>query len=211
MDDQLKQLYDILPNCSCDDFKSAVKKIQSMADDENFLDACLLRAAGHGRLDIISLIYEEFDHPYMGREECFPNCAGETPLLLAAGRGDEKIVKYLLKHKANPFAVDSHGCNAAINAIASGNVELARFLIEDCLGVFRHRRPDRFQSRPDAPHCHAGICIRTQKPSRNFAGRPDHLYRAETGPDRTHRRFLPLLRREPGLFGRDCRCRQSAA
>ncbi len=133
MDDQLKQLYDILPNCSCDDFKSAVKKIQSMADDENFLDACLLRAAGHGRLDIISLIYEEFDHPYMGREECFPNCAGETPLLLAAGRGDEKIVKYLLEHKANPFAVDSHGCNAAINAIASGNVELARFLIEDCL------------------------------------------------------------------------------
>ena len=133
MDDQLKQLYDILPNCSCDDFKSAVKKIQSMADDENFLDACLLRAAGHGRLDIISLIYEEFDHPYMGREECFPNCAGETPLLLAAGRGDEKIVKYLLEHKANPFAVDSHGCNAAINAIASGNVELARCLIEDCL------------------------------------------------------------------------------
>ena len=132
MDDQLKQLYDILPNCSCDDFKSAVKKIQSMADDENFLDACLLRAADYERLDIISLIYEDFDHPYMGREECFPNCASETPLLLAARRGNFEIVKYLLEHKANPFAVDSHGCNAAMNAIASGNVELAKFLIEDC-------------------------------------------------------------------------------
>lgn len=132
MNDQLKHLYDILPSCTCKEFKSAVGKIQSMTDNEEFLDKCLMQAADHGRLDIIKMIYEEFDHHYSAKEECFPYCAGDTPMLHAADRGNEQIVKYLLEHKANPFAVDSHGANAAINAIASGNVELAKFLIEEC-------------------------------------------------------------------------------
>lgn len=109
-----------------------INQVLQDSRNEDILDTFLLKSSYCERLDIIKVIYEEFNHPFMGKEECFPNCAGETPLLLAAHRGNLEIVKYLLEHKANPFAVDSHGCNAAMNAVASGNVELAKFLIEDC-------------------------------------------------------------------------------
>ena len=133
MNNFIKELNINLSSCLLDEFISAAKKCLQNGEDEDVLDICLLKAALCERLDVIKVIYEEFGHPYMGDEECFPNCAGDTPLLLAAHRGNLEIVKYLLEHNANPFAVDSHGCNAAINAIASGNVELAKFLIEDCL------------------------------------------------------------------------------
>lgn len=115
------------------DINVTIRNILQHHENEDILDTLLLQAADCERLDIIKVIYEEFGHPYMGDEECFPNCAGDTPLLLAAHRGNFEIVKYLLEHKANPFAVAPHGCNAAINAIASGNVKLAKFLIEDYL------------------------------------------------------------------------------
>ncbi|MBR2427288.1 MAG: ankyrin repeat domain-containing protein [Lentisphaeria bacterium] len=122
-----------LSSCSLDEFSSAARKYLQDAGDEDILDICLLKSAVRGRLDIIKVIYEKFDHPYMGDEECYPNRAGDTPLLLAADQGNFEIVEYLLEHNANPFAVSYHGCNVAINAISSGNVELAKFLIEDCL------------------------------------------------------------------------------
>ena len=133
MNDVIEKLNINFSSCSLNEFMSAAKKCLQDGEDEDILDSCLLKSADCERLDIIKVIYEEFGHPYMGDEECFPNCAGNTPLLLAAHRGNFEIVKYLLEHKANPFAVDTHGCNAAINAIASGNVKLAKFLIEDCL------------------------------------------------------------------------------
>ena len=131
--DFIEELNIHVSTCSLDEFTAAAKKHLQDTEDEDILDVCLLTSTFFERFDIIKVIYEEFDHPYMGKEECFPNCAGDTPLLLAAHKGNFEIVKYLLEHNANPFAVNFHGCNAVINAIASGNVELAKFLIEECL------------------------------------------------------------------------------
>lgn len=114
-------------------FRSKIREIQQTGEDEEiYLDPCLLVAGQFGNLEIIRIVYEEFGHPYMGVEECYPNCAGETPFLLACAGGHIATAKYLLEHGTNPFAVDAHGCNAVFNAVCSGNVELTRFLIETC-------------------------------------------------------------------------------
>ncbi|MBQ9088134.1 MAG: ankyrin repeat domain-containing protein [Lentisphaeria bacterium] len=127
----MDELHTLIKNSSVAVFKQHITNIKQ-DDLDKFLDSCLLISAALGRLDIIKVIYEEFNHYYSGDEECYPNCTGKTPLLRAAENGFTDIVKYLLEHDANPFAVDSHGCNAAMNAIMSGNVELAQFLIKDC-------------------------------------------------------------------------------
>ncbi|MDD4539272.1 MAG: ankyrin repeat domain-containing protein [Lentisphaeria bacterium] len=95
------------------------------------MDNCMLDAAELGFLDIIKFLHQDaklakvepLDYPY-GPED--------TPLLYAAAAGATDVVKYLLQAGANPFALDETGVNLAQNAINSGNVELAKYLIEDC-------------------------------------------------------------------------------
>ncbi|NMA46881.1 MAG: ankyrin repeat domain-containing protein [Lentisphaerae bacterium] len=97
----------------------------------DLMDCCMLDAAEMGYLDIIKFLHQEaklarvepLDYPY-GPED--------TPLLYAAAAGATDVVKYLLQAGANPFALDETGVNLAQNAINSGNVELAKYLIEDC-------------------------------------------------------------------------------
>lgn len=97
----------------------------------DLMDCCMLDAAEQGSLNIIKFLHQEaklarvepLDYPY-GPED--------TPLLYAAAAGAMDVVKYLLNAGANPFALDETGVNLAQNAINSGNVELAKYLIEDC-------------------------------------------------------------------------------
>jgi len=108
--------------------KTTDKDADALAD---LMDCCMLDAAELGFLDIIKFLHQEaklakvepLDYPY-GPED--------TPLLYAAAAGATDVVKYLLQAGANPFALDETGVNLAQNAINSGNVELAKYLIEDC-------------------------------------------------------------------------------
>ncbi|MDQ0290883.1 ankyrin repeat domain-containing protein [Oligosphaera ethanolica] len=108
--------------------KTPAKTTDALAD---LMDCCMLDAAEQGSLNIIKFLHQEaklarvdpLDYPY-GPED--------TPLLYAAAAGATNVVKYLLQAGANPFALDDTGVNLAQNAINSGNVELAKYLIEDC-------------------------------------------------------------------------------
>lgn len=100
-------------------------------DNEDVLDSCMLLAARNGNLEFIEFIYENCEHPFTG-DPPYPFGACNTPLLEAARHGQIDVVKYLLLHEANSFAVDRHGANAVFNAILSGNIELVQFLIEEC-------------------------------------------------------------------------------
>lgn len=97
----------------------------------DLMDGCMLDAAEQGYLDIIKFLHQEAKLARVEPLE-YPFGAEDTPLLYAAAAGATDVVKYLLQAGANPFALDETGVNVAQNAINSGNVELAKYLIEDC-------------------------------------------------------------------------------
>lgn len=56
------------------------------------------------------------------------HCAGITPLMWAAARGDEATVALLLSHGAQPSMKDSRGWNAQTYASKKGHQRVARLL-----------------------------------------------------------------------------------
>lgn len=97
----------------------------------DLMDSCMLDAAELGFLDIIKFLHQDAKLAKVDPLD-YPYGAEDTPLLYAAAAGATDVVKYLLQAGANPFALDETGVNLAQNAINSGNVELAKYLIEDC-------------------------------------------------------------------------------
>jgi hypothetical protein len=114
---------------------AALLRTPDNADDDyamsSLMDCCMLSAAEDGQLDIIKFLYEESK---LAKVEPFgyPYGAFDTPLLYAAAAGEMEVVKYLLHAGANPFAIDESGLSVVQNAIGSGKLELAKYLIEDC-------------------------------------------------------------------------------
>jgi uncharacterized protein len=57
--------------------------------------------------------------------------SGLTPLMIAAGRGDARMVELLLDHKADALCVDSRaGVSVLHKACQGGNIEVVRLLVE---------------------------------------------------------------------------------
>ncbi|KAK6500072.1 hypothetical protein TWF481_010430 [Arthrobotrys musiformis] len=56
--------------------------------------------------------------------------AGGTPLLLAADRGHEDVVKLLIDRRANLEAKDEYGCTPLYRAVISGREETTKLLIQ---------------------------------------------------------------------------------
>jgi ankyrin repeat protein len=61
---------------------------------------------------------------------------GMTPLLVAAGLSDARIVRQLIDAGADPFTVDSRGSGTALHrAVQAGDLETIRLLVEEGLFV----------------------------------------------------------------------------
>ncbi|QMT59656.1 ankyrin repeat domain-containing protein [Legionella sp. PC997] len=80
-------------------------------------------AALNDRLDVIKLFPEEFAAKVEDKQ-------GNTPLMVAAGRGSLKIIGYLLGKGADLNKKNSHGENAVLLAAENGHLDTLQFLHE---------------------------------------------------------------------------------
>ncbi len=91
-------------------------------------------AAYNNRLDVLQLFPEKFITEVADNE-------GSTPLMIAAGRGNLKIIEYLLERGCDPHQKNKHGENALIFAAENGQLDVLKFL--DKKGVDRMVVNDR--------------------------------------------------------------------
>ncbi|KTD03251.1 ankyrin repeat domain-containing protein [Fluoribacter gormanii] len=80
-------------------------------------------AASNDRLDIIKLFPEEFAAKVTDND-------GNTPLMVAAGRGNLNIIEYLLEKGADLHQSNNHGESAVIFAVENGQLNTLKFLDE---------------------------------------------------------------------------------
>lgn len=80
-----------------------------------------------GHIEILALLIDEYNMPFDK-----PNNYNRTPLHQIAAGGHLNGVKYLLEKGANKHACDEDGSTLIHYAAVGGNVDMMRFLCDDC-------------------------------------------------------------------------------
>lgn len=108
--------------------------------DEHGWDA-LLHASDQGHESTVDFLLRKGADPNTkenrnGRRCATPECSlevvldGASVLMRAASKGQVAIVKTLLEHGANPYAVDNGGADAMIRAALAGRLEVMQVLLD---------------------------------------------------------------------------------
>lgn len=81
-----------------------------------------------------------------GLENRDRNLDGKTPLMVAASKGDTKMLKVLLQHGASALARDQHGDTALLLAARKGQVEAVEMLRKPAVSLHHLYSPPHFKA-----------------------------------------------------------------
>lgn len=134
-----RELWRIAESGSITELETVLPRADINARNEHGMTA-LMRAAYHGRVEMVRVLLEHGADPNLARNDNF------TALSLAAFFGHAEIVKTLMRHGANADVATRFGTSASVWAKARSFGDVAR-----CLEKRNERNLDQRKERKEAP------------------------------------------------------------